>query len=50
MGLVIGSQTLRDKLDLMSAADYAITRNADKATQNGSGVPIRFFPVHEYRS
>ncbi len=38
-----GSQTLRDKLDLMSAADYAITRNADKATQNGSGVPIPIF-------
>jgi TonB-linked SusC/RagA family outer membrane protein len=38
-----GSQTLRDKLDLMSAADYAITRNADKATQNGSGVPDPIF-------
>jgi TonB-dependent starch-binding outer membrane protein SusC len=38
-----GSQTIRDKLDLMSAADYAITRNADKATRNGSGVPIPYF-------
>ena len=38
-----GSQTLRDKLDLMGAADYAITRNADKATQNGSGTPTPIF-------
>jgi len=39
----IGSQTLRDKLDLMNAADYAITRNADRATQNGSGAPDPIF-------
>ncbi len=38
-----GSQTLRHKLDLMDAADYAITRNADKATQNGSGTPTPIF-------
>jgi TonB-dependent starch-binding outer membrane protein SusC len=38
-----GSQTIRHKLDLMSAADYAITRNAYKATQNASGVPVPFF-------
>lgn len=38
-----GSQSIRHKLDLMSAADYAITRNADKATQNGSGVPVPIF-------
>ena len=38
-----GSQTIRHKLDLMNAADYAITRNADKATQNGSGVPDPIF-------
>jgi len=38
-----GSQTLRDKLDLMNAADYAVTRNADKATRNGSGVPDPVF-------
>src|SRR5215210_7840089 len=37
-----GSQTIRDKLDLMDAADYAITRNADKATQNGSGTPVPY--------
>lgn len=42
-GFSYGSQTIRDKLDLMSAADYAITRNADKATQNGSGVPTPIF-------
>jgi TonB-linked SusC/RagA family outer membrane protein len=42
-GFSYGSQTIRDKLDLMSAADYAITRNAYKATQNGSGVPVPFF-------
>jgi len=38
-----GSQTIRHKLDLMNAADYAITRNAYKATQNASGVPVPFF-------
>src|SRR5436190_17259418 len=38
-----GSQTIRDKLDLMNAGDYAITRNADKATRNGSGVPTPVF-------
>jgi len=42
-GFSYGSQTIRDKLDLMSAADYAITRNADNATQNGSGVPVPIF-------
>jgi len=42
-GFSYGSQSIRDKLDLMSAADYAITRNADKATQNGSGVQVPIF-------
>ncbi len=42
-GFSYGSQTIRHKLDLMSAADYAITRNADKATQNGSGTPTPIF-------
>jgi len=38
-----GSQTIRHKLELMNAAEYAITRNADKATQNGSGTPTPYF-------
>ena len=38
-----GSQTIRHKLELMSAADYAITRNANKATQNASGIPDSLF-------
>jgi TonB-linked SusC/RagA family outer membrane protein len=38
-----GSQTIRHKLDLMNAADYARTRNAWKATQNASGVPVPIF-------
>ncbi|MEO6722953.1 MAG: TonB-dependent receptor [Ferruginibacter sp.] len=38
-----GSQSIRHKLELMGAADYALTRNADKATQNGSGAPVPFF-------
>ena len=38
-----GSQTIRHKLELMSPADYAITRNANKATQNASGVPVPIF-------
>ena len=38
-----GSQTIRHKLELMNAADYAITRNANKATQNASGVPVPIF-------
>lgn len=38
-----GSQTLRHKLALMDAADYAITRNADKAARNGSGTPTPIF-------
>jgi TonB-linked SusC/RagA family outer membrane protein len=38
-----GSQTIRHKLDLMGAADYARTRNAWKATQNASGVPVPIF-------
>ena len=38
-----GSQTIRHKLDLMNAADYAITRNAAKATDNASGVPVPIF-------
>ncbi len=38
-----GSQTIRHKLELMSAADYAITRNANRATQNASGVPVPIF-------
>jgi TonB-dependent starch-binding outer membrane protein SusC len=38
-----GSQTIRHKLDLMGAADYARTRNAYKATQNASGIPVPIF-------
>ena len=38
-----GSQTIRHKLELMSAADYAITRNANRATDNASGVPVPIF-------
>jgi TonB-linked SusC/RagA family outer membrane protein len=38
-----GSQTIRHKLELMSAADYARTRNAWKATQNASGIPVPIF-------
>lgn len=34
----LGSQSLTRKLDLMNAADYARTRNAFTATQNGSGI------------
>src|SRR5215217_3293199 len=42
-GFSYGSQSIRHKLDLMNAADYARTRNADKATQNGSGTPVPYF-------
>lgn len=48
-----GSQTIRHKLDLMNAADYAITRNAAKATDNASGVPVPIFTderIKELRS
>ncbi len=38
-----GYQNIRKKLDLMSAADYAITRNANRATDNASGVPVPIF-------
>lgn len=38
-----GSQTIRHKLELMDAADYARTRNAYKATQNASGTPVPIF-------
>ncbi len=38
-----GSQTIRHKLELMGAADYAITRNANRATDNASGVPVPIF-------
>lgn len=38
-----GTQKIRHKLELMGAADYAITRNAYKATQNASGVPVPIF-------
>jgi len=51
--LSYGSQTIRHKLDLMGAADYAITRNAYRATQNASGVPVPFFTdsrINELRS
>ena len=34
----MGSQSINHKLDLMNAADYARTRNAFKATENGSGI------------
>ncbi|MEO6948599.1 MAG: TonB-dependent receptor [Ginsengibacter sp.] len=36
--LTFGSQSLAHKLDLMNAADYARTRNAFSATEDGSGV------------
>src|SRR6476620_4394745 len=42
-GFSYGSQRIRHKLDLMNAADYARTRNADKATQNASGTPVPIF-------
>ncbi len=38
-----GTQTIRKKLELMNAADYAITRNAYKATDNASGEPVPIF-------
>jgi TonB-linked SusC/RagA family outer membrane protein len=38
-----GSQSIRSKLDIMGAADYARTRNAFRATQNGSGTPVPIF-------
>jgi TonB-linked SusC/RagA family outer membrane protein len=38
-----GSQTIRHKLDVMGAADYALTRNAYKATQNAAGTPDPIF-------
>jgi TonB-linked SusC/RagA family outer membrane protein len=38
-----GIQTIRKKLDIMNAVDYANTRNAFKATQNGSGIPVPLF-------
>jgi TonB-linked SusC/RagA family outer membrane protein len=42
-GFSYGSQSLRHKLELQNAAEYAITRNAYNATQNGSGTPVPFF-------
>ncbi|MEO8766093.1 MAG: TonB-dependent receptor [Ginsengibacter sp.] len=38
-----GSQSIRHKLDLMGPVDYALTRNADRASDNGSGVKPPFF-------
>ena len=38
-----GIQTIRKKLDIMGAADYARTRNDFKASQNGSGTPTPLF-------
>jgi TonB-linked SusC/RagA family outer membrane protein len=38
-----GSQTIRHKLDVMGAVDYALTRNAYEATQNASGTPDPVF-------
>lgn len=38
-----GSQTIRHKLELMNAADYARTRNAYRATQNANGTPPPIF-------
>jgi TonB-linked SusC/RagA family outer membrane protein len=38
-----GSQTIRHKLDVMGAVDYALTRNAYEATQNASGTPDPIF-------
>ncbi|WP_372935132.1 SusC/RagA family TonB-linked outer membrane protein, partial [Mariniphaga sediminis] len=42
-----GIQSIRDKLDLMGAADYARTRNAWRATQNASGTPSPIFTDEE---
>ncbi len=39
----IGYQSIRDKLDVMDAADYARTINAWKITQNASGTPVPIF-------
>jgi TonB-linked SusC/RagA family outer membrane protein len=38
-----GSQKIRKKLDVMNAADYARTRNANRATDNSSGDPVPIF-------
>ncbi|MBL7734089.1 MAG: TonB-dependent receptor [Chitinophagaceae bacterium] len=38
-----GSSKLRKKLDVMSAADFARTANAYKATQNGTSTPAPIF-------
>ena len=38
-----GIQTIRHKLELQNAADYARTRNAYEATQNASGTPDPLF-------
>lgn len=43
----IGIQKIRNKLDVMDAADYARTRNAFKATQNASGTPVPIFSDQE---
>lgn len=45
----IGIQSIRKKLDLMGAADYAKTRNAWKATQNGSGTPDPIFSEQQIK-
>ena len=45
-----GLQTIRHKLDLMSAADYAITRNANEATDNASGTPDPLFTDTEIQA
>lgn len=42
-----GIQSIRDKLDLMGAVDYARTRNAWRATQNASGTPTPIFTDEE---
>ncbi|MEO9021513.1 MAG: TonB-dependent receptor [Ginsengibacter sp.] len=38
-----GSQKIRNKLDLMNAADYAKTRNAFHASENLNGTPTPYF-------
>jgi len=41
--LIIGNQTLRHKIDLMNAGDYARSMNKYRATQDGAGTPPPVF-------
>jgi TonB-linked SusC/RagA family outer membrane protein len=42
-GLIMGTQSLRHKIDLMSAGDYARSVNLFKGTQDGYGTPPPIF-------